>query len=65
MRQHRQIHIWITESDYQLLREQSLEEKASVSALLRRLIRLERYRARDGHTAPELLPQDIHLGALQ
>lgn len=47
MRQHRQIHLWITESDYLLLREQSVEEKDSISGLLRRLIRNERLRQRD------------------
>ena len=44
MRQHRQIHVWITESDYLLLREQSVEERESVSGILRRLIRMERHR---------------------
>lgn len=44
MRQHRQIHVWITESDYRLLREQSVEERESVSGILRRLIRMERQR---------------------
>jgi hypothetical protein len=47
MRQHRQIHLWITESDYLLLREQSVEERESVSGILRRLIRNERLRPRD------------------
>lgn len=46
MRQHRQIHVWITESDYRLLREQSVEEQESVSGILRRLIRTERHRRR-------------------
>ena len=65
MRQHRQIHVWISESDYLLLHEQSAEEKASVSAILRRLIRLERCRLRDGGPAPVMLPEDIHLEAIQ
>ena len=47
MRQHRQIHLWITESDYLLLREQSEDERESVSGILRRLIRNERCRLRD------------------
>ncbi len=65
MRQHRQIHLWISESDYLLLHEQSAEEKASVSAILRRLIRMERCRLRDGGAAPVTLPEDLHLQALQ
>lgn len=64
MRQHRQIHVWISESDYRLLREQSAEESQSVSAILRRLIRMERHRTRGGQPAPEL-PQGFHLEALQ
>lgn len=44
MRQHRQIHLWITEGDYRLLREQSADERDSVSGILRRLIRSERLR---------------------
>lgn len=52
MRQHRQIHLWITESDYLLLREQSVEEQESISGLLRKLIRNERLRQRD-EGAPE------------
>ena len=47
MRQHRQIHLWISESDYLLLHEQAAEEQDSVSAILRRLIRNERHRIRD------------------
>ena len=47
MRQHRQIHLWVSESDYLLLHEQAAEEQDSVSAILRRLIRNERHRIRD------------------
>ena len=65
MRQHRQIHVWITESDYLMLHAQSAEERASVSAILRRLIRTERCRLREGGPALEMLPEDIHLEALQ
>lgn len=52
MRQHRQIHLWLSESDYLLLREQSVEEQESVSGILRRLIRNERYRQRDEPSSP-------------
>jgi len=65
MRQHRQIHVWISESDYLMLHEQSAEERASMSAILRRLIRMERSRLREGGPVPEMLPQDLHLEALQ
>lgn len=65
MRQHRQIHIWITESDYLMLHEQSAEERASMSAILRRLIRTERARLREGRPGPPMLPEDLHLETLQ
>jgi hypothetical protein len=52
MRQHRQIHVWITESDYLMLHEQSAEEQDSVSAILRRLIKSERHRLRDERPGP-------------
>jgi hypothetical protein len=64
MRQHRQIHVWITESDYLLLHELSAEEQESVSAILRRLIKTERHRLRDDHASPEPVPGP-HIGALQ
>jgi len=44
MYQHRQIHVWISESDYLLLHEQSDVTRESVSALIRRLIKSERQR---------------------
>ena len=65
MRDYRQIHVWITEADYLMLHAQSAEERASLSAILRRLIRSERCRLRAGGTPLELLPQDIHLEVLQ
>ena len=46
MHQHRQIHVWITESDYLMLREQSAETRESVSAIVRRLIKTGRQRLR-------------------
>ncbi len=65
MRQHRQIHVWISETDYLMLHAMSAEERASVSAILRRLIRLERSRLREGGSVPQMLPQDLHLEAVQ
>ncbi len=44
MYQHRQIHVWISESDYFLLREQAEVTRESVSALIRRMIKGERQR---------------------
>ena len=44
MFQHRQIHVWISESDYFLLREQAEVTRESVSALIRRMIKSERQR---------------------
>lgn len=44
MYQHRQIHVWISESDYLLLREQAEVTRESVSALIRRMIKGERQR---------------------
>jgi hypothetical protein len=55
----RQIHLWITESDYLLLREQAVERRETLSAWLRRLIRAHRLRGQEagprhvaGATAP-------------
>ena len=53
MYQHRQIHVWISESDYQLLHEQSDVTRESVSALIRRMIKAERQRLK--HADQELL----------
>lgn len=44
MYQHRQIHVWISESDYLLLHEQAEVTRESVSALIRRMIKGERQR---------------------
>jgi hypothetical protein len=57
MYQHRQIHVWITESDYLMLREQSVEARESVSAILRRLLKHERQRMSDTE-AGALLHED-------
>ncbi len=44
MYQHRQIHVWLSESDYRLLREQAEDGQESVSAIVRRLVKSERKR---------------------
>jgi hypothetical protein len=63
MYQHRQIHIWITESDYLVLREQSVEARESVSSIVRRLVKAERQRIQDpqpSHVpAPEPSPDEM------
>lgn len=50
MYQHRQIHVWVSESDYLLLREQAEVTRESVSALIRRMIKGERQRLKQAHT---------------
>lgn len=50
MHQHRQIHVWISESDYLLLRERSTMARETVSSQIRRLIKAERQRLK--HPAP-------------
>lgn len=52
MYQHRQIHVWISESDYLLLHEQSDVTRESVSALIRRLIKSERLRLKHAESVP-------------
>jgi hypothetical protein len=42
MHRHRQLHLWITDYDYLLLREQADEGKETMSAVVRRLIKLHR-----------------------
>lgn len=60
MYQHRQIHVWISESDYLLLREQSVMTRESVSALIRRLIKSERLRLKQDHAPQEIQePQEM------
>lgn len=56
MYQHRQIHVWISESDYLLLHEQAEVTRESVSALIRRLIKGERLRLKE---LPPLEPPEV------
>ena len=42
MHRHRQLHLWITEHDYLLLRDLADERKETLSAVIRRLIKLHR-----------------------
>lgn len=51
MYQHRQIHVWISESDYLMLREQAEVTRESVSALIRRMIKGERVRLKQADAA--------------
>lgn len=60
MLQHRQIHVWITESDYRLLREEAYATRDSVSGVIRRLIKAERQRQR-----PVVLPRLIDPAVLE
>lgn len=60
MYQHRQIHVWITESDYQMLRELSVESKESVSAIIRKLVKNERQRVQDTQPDPVEQPREVY-----
>jgi hypothetical protein len=42
MHRHRQLHLWITEHDYSLLRELADERGETLSSVIRRLIKLHR-----------------------
>lgn len=59
MYQHRQIHVWITESDYQMLRELSVESRESVSAIIRKLVKNERQRVQDIQPDPVEQPTEV------
>lgn len=60
MYQHRQIHVWITESDYQMLRELSVESRESVSAIIRKLVKNERQRVQDTQPDPVERPREMY-----
>ena len=40
MHRHRQLHLWITDHDYTTLREIALEKQETLSAVIRRLIKM-------------------------
>lgn len=42
MNRHRQLHLWITDQDYSLLRELADERKETLSSVVRKLIKLHR-----------------------
>jgi hypothetical protein len=42
MYRHRQLHLWITDHDYYLLRDIADERKETLSSVIRRLIKLHR-----------------------
>jgi hypothetical protein len=42
MQQHKQMHLWITEADYGLLRRLAEERRETMSTVIRRLIKLYR-----------------------
>ena len=43
MTRYRQLHLWITDHDYSLLRDLADERKETLSAFIRRLIKVQRY----------------------
>lgn len=42
MHRHRQLHLWITEHDYAILRELAIARGETLSSVIRRLIKLHR-----------------------
>lgn len=52
----RQLHVWMTEGEYHLVRELAQERQESVSALIRRLIRV--YRLLYPHPGPSSTDHD-------
>jgi hypothetical protein len=42
MHRHRQLHLWITDHDYAALRDIADEKRETLSAVIRRLIKLHR-----------------------
>jgi hypothetical protein len=42
MYRHRQLHLWVTDHDYSLLRDLAAERKETLSSVIRRLIKLQR-----------------------
>jgi hypothetical protein len=42
MYRHRQLHLWITDHDYVVLRSLANEQNESLSAVIRKLIKLQR-----------------------
>jgi hypothetical protein len=42
MYRHRQLHLWITDHDYSLLKELAEERKETLSAVIRKLIKLHK-----------------------
>lgn len=55
MDRHRQLHLWITEYDYRLLQDAAGAQRETMSAVIRRLIKLHRTYApggADGYLIP-------------
>jgi hypothetical protein len=57
---HRQLHLWITEHDYSLLRELADERRETLSAVIRRLIKQNHPQAAE-FVSPDRLPPEAHL----
>ena len=51
--------MWVTESDYLMLREQSVESRESVSAIVRRLVKNERLRLQELRPSPADTSADV------
>jgi hypothetical protein len=60
---HRQLHVWVTEGEYRLLRELATERHETVSAIIRRLIRVYRLLAPPaGRPGSEITQSTVEAG---
>ena len=60
MDQHRQLHLWITECDYWRLRDLAAERRETLSAVIRRMIKLH---GNDAEKRPEVVFRVISSGS--
>ena len=56
MYRHRQLHLWVTDYDYSLLRDLAAERNETLSSVIRRLIKLQRPEPSYGGSATETEP---------
>jgi hypothetical protein len=58
MFRHRQLHLWITEHDHSMLRDLAVGRKETLSAVIRRLIKMHHAQAEDGSATERPSPVD-------
>jgi hypothetical protein len=56
MYRHRQLHLWVTDHDYSLLRDLAAERKETLSSVVRRLIKSQRPEPSFGGRATDAEP---------